>query len=120
MRLRIASHRSPYVSQENDYNGKRKGKEDEDEEMKIIGGGGGQSLYPSKMKIKVVPPRRREEEIAANYVPTVSHRHWNSKRKRRTRRSNQHNVEAMAKEKRHRAADPCMDTYRRLTRLEAN
>ena len=72
------------------------------------------------MKIKGVPPRRREEEIAANYVPTVSHRRWNSKRKRRTRRSYQHNVEAMAKEKRHRAADPCMDTYRRLTRLEAN
>ena len=47
-------------------------------------GPGGQSVYPSKMKITGVPPppRRREEEIAANYVPTVSHRRWNSKRKR--------------------------------------
>ena len=63
------------------------------------------------MKIKVVPPRRREEEIAANYVPTVSHRRWNSKRKRRTRRilrNYQHNMKALAKEKRHWAADPCM------------
>ena len=97
-----------YICEKKDVDEKRKKKS------------GGQSLYPSKMKIKGVPPRRREEEIAANYVPTVSHRHWNSKRKRRTRRSYQHNVEAMAKEKRHRAADPCMDTYRRLTRLEAN
>ena len=40
----------------------------------LVLGGGGQSLYPSIMKIKGVPPRRREEEIAANYVPTVSHR----------------------------------------------
>ena len=32
-------------------------------------GGGGDAEYPSKMKMSQVPPKRRQEEIAANWGP---------------------------------------------------
>ena len=39
--------------------------------MKMSVGGGGDAEYPSKKKMSEVPPKRRQEEIAANWGPTV-------------------------------------------------